>query len=113
MIRSNSIRSGPPLGWCENGTNGRGCLSQERRWSDPRRSAWPTRSQARRRERASAHRAELDQQYVQQFAERVREFYPRAFGPVPLADTRDEMAERLYVRLRPFRRGRRDVVRMP
>lgn len=31
---------------------------------------------ARRREREAARRAELDQQYVQQFAERVRELYP-------------------------------------
>ncbi len=32
---------------------------------------------ARRREREAARRAELDQQYVQQFAGRVRELYPR------------------------------------
>ena len=32
---------------------------------------------ARRREREAAHREELDQQYVQQFARRVRELYPR------------------------------------
>jgi len=32
---------------------------------------------ARRREREAVRRAELDQQYVQQFAERVRELYPR------------------------------------
>jgi hypothetical protein len=31
---------------------------------------------ARRREREAARRAELDRQYVQQFAERVRELYP-------------------------------------
>lgn len=31
---------------------------------------------ARRRERAAERRAELDRQYVQQFAERVRELYP-------------------------------------
>ena len=31
---------------------------------------------ARRRERAAARREELDQQYVEQFAERVRELYP-------------------------------------
>lgn len=31
---------------------------------------------ARRRERAAALRAELDEQYVQQFAEQVRELYP-------------------------------------
>lgn len=31
---------------------------------------------AQRREREAARRAELDQQYVQQFAERVRELYP-------------------------------------
>ena len=32
---------------------------------------------ARRREREAARREELDQQYVQQFARRVRELYPR------------------------------------
>ena len=32
---------------------------------------------ARRRERDAARREELDQQYVQRFAERVRELYPR------------------------------------
>ena len=31
---------------------------------------------ARRRERAAVRRADLDQQYVQQFAERVRQLYP-------------------------------------
>jgi hypothetical protein len=34
-------------------------------------------ARARRREREAARREELDQQYVQQFAERVRELYPR------------------------------------
>lgn len=32
---------------------------------------------ARRREREAVRRAELDQQYVQQFAQRLRELYPR------------------------------------
>jgi len=32
---------------------------------------------ARRREREAARREELDQQYVQEFARRVRELYPR------------------------------------
>jgi hypothetical protein len=34
-------------------------------------------ARARRRKRAAARRAELDRQYVQQFAERVRELFPR------------------------------------
>jgi hypothetical protein len=34
-------------------------------------------ARARRREREAARREELDRQYVQQFAERVRELYPR------------------------------------
>jgi hypothetical protein len=34
-------------------------------------------ARARRREREAARRLELDQQYVQSFAERVRELYPR------------------------------------
>jgi len=36
-----------------------------------------TESRARRREREEARRAELDQQYVQRFATRVRELFPR------------------------------------
>jgi hypothetical protein len=34
-------------------------------------------ARARRRERAAARRAELDRQYVERFAARVRELYPR------------------------------------
>ena len=59
------------------GTNGKGCWSRIRRWSRPRRSAWRRRGPHAAASAASGMSADLDQRYIERFAARVRELYPR------------------------------------